>query len=98
MRTSLEHALVDRPLGEVPLGLADELLQLELHGDELLDLVVGKAQGLDDDALGDFLGAGLDHDDGVGGAGDDEVHVGLVLQLLERRIDHQLAVDAADVH
>ena len=44
------------------------------------------------------LRAGLDHDDGVGGAGDDEVHVRLVLELLERRVDDQLAVDTPDVH
>ena len=94
----VEHAFVDRPRGDVPLGLADELLQLELDGDELLDLLVGELEGLDDDALGDLLGAGLDHDDGVGGAGDDQVHVGLVLELLERGVDDQLAVDAADVH
>ena len=49
-------------------------------------------------ALGDLLGAGLDHDDRVGGAGDHEVHVGLVLELLEGGVHDQLAVDAADVH
>ena len=92
-----QHTLVDRPRGEVPLGLADELLELELDGDELLDLLVGQLEGLDDDALGDLLGAGLDHDDGVGGAGDDEVHVGLVLELLEGRVHDQLPVDATDV-
>ena len=60
-----EDALVDGPLGDVPLGLAAQALQLELDVDELLDLVVGEAQRLDDDGLGDLLGAGLDHDDGV---------------------------------
>ena len=66
--------------GDLPLGLAALALQLQLHVDELLDLLVGEAQRLDDDRLGDLLGAGLDHDDGVPGAGDDEVEVGLLLR------------------
>ena len=93
-----EDALVDGVLGHVPLGLAAGALQLELHVDELLDLVVRDAQGLDHDRLGDLLGARLDHHDGVAGAGDHEVDVGLVLRLLERRVHDELAVDATHAH
>ena len=93
-----EDALVDGPLRRLPLGLAALALQLELHVDELLDLVVGQAQRLDDDRLGDLIGAGLDHDDGVPGAGDHEVELRFVLDLGERGVDHELVLDAPDAH
>ena len=44
--------------------------------------------------LGDFAGARLDHDDGVVGAGDDEVDVRLVA-LRVGRVQDELAVERA---
>ena len=43
------------------------------------------------------LGPGLDHHDGVARAADDEVELRL-LHLAGQRVDHELAVDAADAH
>ena len=48
--------------------------------------------------LGDLIGAGLDHDDGVPGAGDHEVELRLVLDLGQRGVDHELVLDAPDAH
>ena len=45
--------------------------------------------------FGELLGFRLDHQHGVGGAGDDEVER-RVLHLLDRRVDLDLAVDDAD--
>ena len=45
--------------------------------------------------LGQFLGLRFDHQNGVGGAGDDEVEP-RILHLVDRRIELQLAADEAD--
>ena len=50
----------------------------------LLDRVVRDVQRVEDLGLGDLVGARLDHQDGLVGAGDDEVHVGLLHRLLSR--------------
>ena len=69
------------------------------RGDELLDLAVGDVQRVEDLGLGDLVGAGLDHQDRLVGAGDDEVEVGLALgQVRPRRVDDEVAVDLADAH
>ena len=47
--------------------------------------------------LGQDLGARLDHHDRVAGAGDDQVELRLV-ELAVRRVEDELAVDAADAH
>ena len=47
--------------------------------------------------LGDLVRARLDHEDGLVGARDDEVEVGLELLLL-RRVDDEVAVHLADPH
>ncbi len=44
---------------------------------------------------GRYLGAGLDHHDGVTGTADDEVELRLV-HLAGRGVDHELAIDATD--
>ena len=60
-----------------------------------LQALVAEHDRVSHHVLGQDLGAGLDHHDGVSGAGDDEVELGL-LHLAGQRVDHELAVDAAD--
>jgi hypothetical protein len=50
---------------------------------ELLDLAVGDVEGVEDLGLRDLVGPGLHHEDGVLGAGHDQV---------ERRLEHPLLV------
>ena len=63
------------------------LAQLALGLAELLDLAVGDVERVEDLGLGDLVGAGLDHEDGLLGAGDDEV---------ERRLEQPLLVGVDD--
>ena len=60
---------------ELFLLLADLLGQLALQRAQLLDLGVGDVERVEDLGLGDLVGAGLDHQDRVLGAGDDQVEV-----------------------
>ena len=76
-RISLEQALVDLRGLDLQLLLADLLGQLALQGAELADLVVGDVERVEDLRLGDLVRAGLDHEDGLLGAGDDQVEVGV---------------------
>ena len=55
--------------------LADLLGELALQRAELLDLRVGDVERVEDLGLGDLVGARLDHQDRVLGAGDDQVEV-----------------------
>ncbi len=73
----------------------EELACLAEGGDGLLAELHGGEHVL----LGDLVGAGLDHGDVVGGAGDGEVQIG-VLALLEGGVDDELAGlhVAADAH
>ncbi len=75
--------------------LADRRLQLVDRGDELLDGRVRRFERADHFLLGDFPGAGLDHQDAVGAAGDDEIQRAL-LALAIGRIDDDAAVHDAD--
>ena len=59
--------------------------------------VVGDVERVEDLGLGDLVGAGLDHQDGLVGAGDHEVEVGLE-RGPPRRVDDEVAVDLADAH
>ena len=64
------HALV------LPLGLADLGAQVELRLAERLDRGVRGVERLQHDVLGHFLGARLDHRDGVHRAAHDQVEIG----------------------
>ena len=66
-------------LGELALGLA-----------ELLDLLVGDVERVEDLGLGDLVGAGLDHQDRLFGAGDDQVEIGVVDEVPLARVDDEL--------
>ncbi len=81
---------------ELDLRLAGQSLELHLRGAKLLDRVVGDIEGVEDLRLRDLVGAGLDHRDALGGAGDDQVEIGVVEQILLIGIDDEVAVDLAD--
>ena len=51
--------------------------------------------GAEHDVFVELLGFRFDHQHGVGGAGDDEVELG-VGHLVERRVEHVFVVDEAD--
>ncbi len=63
---------------DLDLRLAGLLGQLALGGAELLDRVVGDVERVEDLRLGDLVGARLDHQDRLFGAGDDQVEVGVL--------------------
>ena len=67
-------------------------------GAELPDLRVGDVERVEHLGLGDLVGARLDHEDGLVGAGDDEVEVGVVDEVGLARVDDEVAVDLADAH
>ena len=73
-------------------GLAAQLLD---GGDQLLDLAVGDVERVEDLLLGDAVGAALDHQDRLVGAGDDQVDLELLVALL-LGVDDEVAVELAD--
>ena len=89
--------LVDLRHLDLLLGLAGLLGQLALRGAQLADLRVRDVERVEDLGLGHLVGARLDHQDGVLGAGHDQVEVGLE-QLLLGRVDHEVALELADPH
>ena len=65
------------------------------RGDQLLDLGVRDVERVEDLLLGDAVGAGLDHQDRLVGAGDDQVELELLVALL-LGVDDEVAVELAD--
>jgi len=63
-------------------------------GDDFLDLRVAELKGIGDGFFGNFKSAGFHHDDGIIGAGDDDVHQTFFL-VGDGGINHQLAVNEA---
>jgi hypothetical protein len=57
---------------------------------------VGDVKRVEDLRLGDLVGPGLDHQNRVLGAGDDQVEVGSLKQRLLVGVDDEVAVDLAD--
>ncbi|HTZ04647.1 MAG TPA: hypothetical protein VMB53_02730 [Gaiellaceae bacterium] len=84
-------------LGVEPLRLAGLAAQVLLRLAELHDLAVCELERLEDLALRDLVGACLDHRQRLGGADDDQVERRL-LELLERRVDDEPVLAAADAH
>ena len=97
LRDLLHQVLVGLRDLDLLLGRAGLALQLALRFAQLLDRGVRDVQRVEDLGLGHFVGAALDHQDGLVGAGHDEVHVGDE-ELLLRRIDDEVALDLADPH
>ena len=64
---------------------------------DLLDLLVRDVEGVENLGLADALGPALDHQDRLAGAGDDEVHLELLVGLLGR-VDDEVAVELSDAH
>jgi hypothetical protein len=58
---------------------------------------VGDVERVEHLGLGDAVGAALDHQDRVLGAGDDQVHVEVLMPALGR-VDDEVAVELADPH
>src|ERR1700694_5294595 len=76
-------------------GFADLAGKGILHLADPNDLAVRHAQRLDDGFLGHFFSPGFHHDDGLAGAGHDEVELAL-RQPDDRRTDDQLVVEHPD--
>ena len=81
-----------------PLRLADLLAQIVDDVADALDLGVRELERQQHRVLGHLVGAGLDHRQRVARADDDQVEVGVLVRLLERRVDDELAVDPGDAH
>ncbi len=93
-----EHGLVDLRRRDLDLVLAGLLAQLVLGLAEALDLGVRDVERVEDLGLGDLVRAGLDHQDRVGGAGDDQVERALEQPLLVG-VDEEVALGVlADAH
>jgi len=93
----LDHLLREGRRCVLVFRFANLLLQLDLGGAQLLDRFVGHLERVDHRLLGDALGSSLDHQDGVGRAGDHEVEV-RVGHPRRRRVDHQRAVEESHPH
>ena len=63
--------------------------------DHRLEAAMADHDGFEHDSFGQVLGFRFDHQDGVGGAGEDEVERGF-LHLVDRRVELQLTLDVAD--
>src|SRR5438105_10740340 len=88
-------------LGELhvePLRLARLAAQVLLGVTQLANLAVGQLERLEEHVLGHLVGPGLDHRQAVLRSDDDQVERRLRPVLLKGRVDHELAVDAADPH
>ena len=93
-----EHFLLERALstaGDVARLLRGLLGQLDDRLDHRLEVAVAEHHGAEHDVFGQLLGFRLDHQHGVGGAGDDEIELGLD-HFVERRVEHVFVVDEAD--
>ena len=91
------HILAHGHQRELALFFADFGNDAFLEGDELLDLFVRVENGLKHLLFADFLGAGLDHHDGVLGAGNRQVQVAL-FALLHGGVEHEFIVDQTHHH
>ena len=81
-----------------PLRLADLRPQVVDHVADALDLGVSELEREQHRLLGDLVGAGLDHRQRVARADDDQVEIRVLVGLLERRVDDELAVDPGDAN
>ena len=82
-----------------PIHVGDRvpLQQFTLDADELLDALMCRLQPLEDLSLLNLDRAAFHHQNGVFGARNQDVEVG-VLELLERGIDYPRTLDPTDAH
>ena len=94
----LEHRLLD--LGAVACGKVARLLgrllgQANDRGNDRLEAGVAGHDGLQHHLFAELLSLRLDHQHGVGGAGDDEIE-SRILHVLDHRVDPDFPFDQAD--
>ena len=77
------------------LGLAGQLPQTQLRFNEGLNLLAAPLEGVNDDVFGHKERVAFHHGQGVGAGGKDDIQIAVLL-LFKRRIEHELAVHAAD--
>ena len=80
---------------EVARLLGGDFGELDDRVDDRLEALVAEHDGAEHDVFGEFLGFGLDHQNGGVRAGDDQVELRL-LHLVDMRVEHVFAVDVAD--
>ena len=93
----LEHGVREGLEVREELRLADERLELVLELDERQQRPLGEQDRLGHHVLGEDLDPRLDHHDGVAGARDHEVEVG-VREVGVGGVEDELPVDPADAH
>ena len=93
-----EDRLVHLRRLDLDLVLAGLLLQLALRLADALDLAVGDVERVEDHGLGDLVGAGLDHEDGLLAARDDQVERALEQRLLVGVDDEAAVLVLGDAH
>ncbi len=96
-RVAVSLLQLGRELDVDPLRLAGLLAQVLERLADLPDLRVRELERLQDRVLRDLVRARLDHRQRVLRADDDEVERRL-LEILERRVDHEPALDPPDAH
>ena len=92
----VQHVIVDSGLFKGELGLADGGDDLVDEGHDLLVGLMGDADALQQDVLGDLVGLGLDHDHLFRGGSDGDEHLAGVA-LLVGGVDDILPVQVAHV-
>ena len=94
---ALEVRLVEFRRSDLALRLADLAAQLVDGGADLLDFGVGEFDRVHDRLFFHFFGAGLDHDNRIGGADDHDVQQA-VAHFGVGGIGDEAAIDQADAH
>ncbi len=85
-------------VGVEPLRLAGLGAQILLRVTELADLGMGELERLEQQLVGNLVGAGLDHRQAVLRADDDQVERRDLVVLLVGRVEDPLVVDPPDAH
>src|SRR5215211_6758948 len=93
----LQQLGIDLRLDDLELLLAGLGAKLLDRRADLLDLLVGDVESVEDLRLAHALGSTLDHQDGFARTRDDQVHLELLVSLL-RRVDHEVPVKLSDPH
>ena len=92
-----DPAVERRMVGDLEVArlLGGALGELDDRVDHRLEALVAEHHGAEHVVLGQLLGLGFDHQHRVAGAGDDEVELRF-LDLVDQRVEHEVAVDQAD--